>query len=181
LEYLDHRLDSRTEQRIREHLAACPVCRSAAERLQKTLALVAADTVPSLPGGCDLFLNDVRRRIRRSAVRRQEWGVRRWLPTFAVAAALLLVAVAVWQFQRSRPSTRSNDIMTALAPDEDTFDLISSGASAQLDANDIQTAAAVGTELVDNSDIEDLIDDLTPQQQASLVQEMKQLYGQEKS
>jgi predicted anti-sigma-YlaC factor YlaD len=182
LEHIEHRLDPKTERRVREHLDSCPTCQSVAQRLQRTLALVADDPVPESAIGGERFLQDVRRRIRRSAVRREQFGVRRWIPAFAVAASLLFIAVAVWQFQRTRPMPAGNDLIQEFtSADEDTLDVMSVGTTGTFDTIDDQTVEALSTELVENSDLDDLIDDLSPNQQANLVQALEQLYGWKQS
>ena len=67
LEYLETRLPPASEAAVREHLASCPWCRAELELFRKTILLDAGDPVPLMPIGADVFLANVRRRIRHAA------------------------------------------------------------------------------------------------------------------
>jgi len=189
-DYLEHELDSERETQVREHVATCRACQMDEARLRKTFSLLAAEAAPSPTIDGERFLADVKRRIRMqkrvtnpglsvfTGWLRRPWA--RLAPVLA-AAALLIVVGLTWQLHRNRPLPNGNDLLeTLVATEDDTLDILSLGTAESLNSIDDQTVEALDTELARNTDLDDLIDDLSPEQQTLLVQELEHLYGPRK-
>jgi anti-sigma factor RsiW len=167
---------------VRDHLAGCPHCSAELASLQELLALAALDETPAMPLSEDEFLQGVRRRASQSAIRSPQSAVR--TSHFAVrlvpflAAAAVLVAVGVFMLaHRSRARTES-DYASVLAEPEspDLLDLAGSESELIRDL-DSGSVVAIQSELTDNADVDELVEELTPRQQDQLVMELTRLYG----
>ena len=176
LEFLEERLPAIAEVAVREHLAACPQCRAELELFRKTLLLAVGDTVPLMPIGANVFLGNVRRRIRaanatpeRGRIKTKLWPV--------LAAAVVLLAIGILFLSRGPQSQRSPDdlVITGEPAAADIID--QAGTETDLVRQiDAQSISAIESELADNAELDDLIEELTPQQQEALVRELTRLY-----
>jgi len=182
-DYLEHRLDPATEARVAEHVATCESCRSQAEAFKATLALVANDQVPPMPVSEDRFLQEIRRRVRQQstgAVGQPSPAVR-WIPVFATTAVLVIAVGLLWQMRSPQPvqtaSGWQDELFSAAETDViDPIDGDSTGAEALVAAEE-SSFDGIETELVESSDVDDLIDDLAPAEQDELLKELELAYG----
>jgi hypothetical protein len=184
LEHLEHRLDPATDTRVAEHVAVCERCRTQAEAFRATLALIANDTVSPMPVSEERFLQDVRRRVRQQqlpSAGRNESLVLRWIPVSAATAALILVAGILWQLRGTQPVRTVNDLQSGLLGAE-VIDVLDppdtdSASTEVLVAAEEPSFDGIETELADGSDLDDLIDEMAPAEQAELLQGLELVYG----
>jgi anti-sigma factor RsiW len=174
LECLEQRLPPASAAAVKGHLAACARCRSELESLQRTLALIAEDAVPPMPVREEVFLQNVRRRIRQPA---RSASRLRLVPFFAAAAAIVIAAGIFLSSRHTGQPAEIDSIVTST--DFVTSDLIDqAGEESELVRElDAPSLASIESELTDNADLDDLVEDLTPNQQETLVKELTRLYG----
>jgi len=174
LDYVEQRLPPASAAAARGHLETCARCRAELESLQRTLALIAEDTVPPMPIREEVFLHNVRRRIRQPA---RPASRLRLVPFFAAAAALVIAAGIFLSLRHTNRPAELDDI--AAFGEFGTSDLIdqAGGESELVSELDAPSLASIESELTDNADLDDLVEDLTPNQQEALVKELARLYG----
>lgn len=100
----------------------------------------------------------------------------RLAPLVAAAAVLVVVGVSVL-VHRSRARAESDYAATLAEPESpDLLDL--AGSESELVQNlDTGTVAAMQSELTDDADVDELVEELTPRQQEELVIDLTRLYG----
>ena len=197
-DYLGRQLPLPVMAEIRDHLAGCPHCSAELASLQKLFALAALDETPAMLMCEDEFLRGVRRQISQSAVRSPRWPVfampggraqfKVRSPYFAVrlvpflAAALVMVAVGVFLLAHRSQVRTESDYASVLAEPENPDLLDLAGSESELIQDlDSDSVAAIQSELADNADVDELVEELTPGQQEQLVMELTRLYGGPKS
>jgi hypothetical protein len=180
LEYRERRTDSDVEASVKEHLSFCPDCRRVADGLQRTLELLARDEVPDFPVTSERFLQDVRRRIRQ-APRERRIRLPRLVPVLAAAAALLIAVGLFWRAHR-RPAAPDTELLESFAVaseemDSDIFSSDSIGVTV-LTEQDLKSLDTLERELAEDSDVDDLFDDLSTEEETRLIQALQRVYGQ---
>jgi hypothetical protein len=176
LEHLEARLSGDAEVSVRAHLASCSRCRTEFELFRRTLLLAAGNAVPPMPISADIFLGKVRRRIRTFDLQRSRFSVRRSLwPTLAAAMVMLAVGVL---FLSRKPQAQLPQDDIAITGESIAADLIDqAGTESDLIRQiDTQSISQIETELADNAELDDLIEELTPRQQEDLIKELTRLY-----
>ena len=188
-DYLEHRGDPLTETLVGEHVAGCERCRNLAEGFKATLSLLSDDPVPPMPLPPEQFLQTVRRRARQQSLGapRKSSLVFRWIPPLAAAAALVLAAGIVWQSRVASPARTTDGELQTMEWPGDPFaieasvplDPLDTG-YAQIDrlaASEEPSFDGIEAELFEGSELDDLIDDMAPAEQAELLQKLELAYG----
>jgi anti-sigma factor RsiW len=175
-----HRDNPILHARLNEHLRQCERCQAQAEQLRKTLDLLAQDEIPVPPESDERFLFAVKRQSR--SLTRPHPSFLRWLPPLAAAAVLLILLSPLSRRWRSLQPTNNNAPGQSLesllvASDPDLVDPLAVETGGVLSDADYQTITAVESELVEESELEDLLDELTPQEQTQLLEGLKGMYG----
>jgi hypothetical protein len=172
LEHIQHRLTPETERQLEQHLAGCPACRARCEAFRRTLALVAHDPVPPAPDP-ERFLQDVKRRIRKLPARPNPvFGFR--LPVLRLVpfgAALAVIIVAGFLLLRPR-ANEPGYIPAESALTSDTAglaDFLSAEPQSLEELADRQTLDELDSELIQNAEIDDLLEDLSTVEMQELV------------
>jgi len=192
LEFIEDRLDPGTKAKIAGHVEGCERCRRQAEEFRVTLALLANDPVPPIGMSEERFIQDVKRRVRQQREAPVRWAWLRPAPILGTALALLIAVGMLWQFGRrvdfavpgtrsrteavrviSPQTTESGDMLDPLAGDTTGIDVLA--------ATEMPAIDSVETEVIDNSDVDDLIDELPPAEQAVMVEQLEQIYGVKRS
>jgi predicted anti-sigma-YlaC factor YlaD len=172
LEYQDQRLPMAIAGGVAAHLAGCADCRARAAAFERTRELLAANAVPA-PVDSERFLQDVRRRIRRSspepARRRFGWPVA--IP--AAAALLLLVATVLVKTRSTHNPVTAESAAVAVLDESDDFNPLA-GSVGHEEA--LKLTSGLETRLIEETDFDDLVDGLTPTEQAQLVNRLKEFY-----
>jgi len=180
IEHLDRRLDAGDESRVQEHLNGCARCRTRLQEFRTTIALLAEDPVPPMPVSEERFLQEVKRRIRQrpagvGARFKRALTFPRLAPVLA-AAAVLLLAVGVFR-QLNRARRPPVDWQAVLSGQQETYfpDPLSVDASSSVSitADDLAALDTIEHEVAQNTDIDDLIEDLTPTEQARLIRTLE--------
>jgi len=179
LEYLEHRLDPKRAPSVHEHLAGCPGCREKLEAFRQTLAITTLDTLPPAPDP-ERFLQDVRRRVRVETA-----DTRRWTPRILVLGGSLalatIVLLGITLSVRHRPATAGSDLLeAALAPDTTSVaDFLDAAPQSFEVLTDSERQALYGleSELVQNTDFDDLLDELNTDEMSQLLAGLEHVYG----
>jgi anti-sigma factor RsiW len=115
--YALHALDPEEQRDLEAHLAACPRCRSEAQALEQTAALLGStggDASAEIWEAISQELDGAPLPLPR-ALRSPSRGVRRRPAAILLAAAAALVAIGVLGVQTVRQDRRIDDLQTALA------------------------------------------------------------------
>jgi hypothetical protein len=184
-DYLGRQLALSVMAEVRDHLAGCPHCSAELVSLQKLLALAALDATPAMPIGEDEFLRGVRRRISELRIESHKPQTTSYKPfvrlvPFLAAAAVLVVVGVLVRSQKSeiRNQNTGSDYASVLTEPENPDLLDLAGSESELIQDlDADSVAAIQSELADNADVDELVEELTPGQQEQLVMELTRLYG----
>jgi hypothetical protein len=180
-DYLGRQLALPLMAEVRDHLAGCPHCSAELSSLQKLLALAALDETPAMPISQDEFLRAIRRKLQATSYKPQATGHKLFV-RFApfLAAALVLVVVGVLARSRElavRSQNAGTDYASVLAEPENPDLLDLAGTESELIRDlDTSSVAAIQSELTDNADVDELVEELTAGQQNQLVMELTRLY-----
>jgi hypothetical protein len=180
VERLDRRLDAGLESLVQEHLNGCARCRDRLSEFRTTVALLAEDPVPPMPLSEERFLQEVKRRIRQRPARagarfKRILAFPRLAPVLAAAAVLLLAFGVFRQLNRvRRPSVDLQGVLPASAeayfPDPLAVDASS---NVTMTSADLAALDTIEAEVAQNTDVDDLIEDLTPAEQARLIRTLE--------
>jgi len=186
-DYLGRELEPGAAVEVREHLASCARCRAESASLQKMLALAASEEIPPMPLSGEVFLQNVRRRIRQSLDARRRREPKPWVRLAPFFAALAVILIAAGIFVHSRQSSvrgksatwagEGNLVAVLAEPENSDFLDLAGGESELVRDIDPQAIAAIQSELTDDADVDELVEELTLSQQEELVRELARMYG----
>jgi HEAT repeat protein len=176
VEYLEKALPMDGMEWVDEHVECCRGCRDELEVLRRTLLLAGGDRVGEMPVSAEVFLANVRRGIRARGSRGWSWDMRRALWP-VLAAAVVIVAAGVLLLTRRAPLQLPEDglrVTREWAADE-IVEL--AGTESELIRRfDAGTMSRMESELAEDAELDDLVEELTAPEQAALVRELSRVY-----
>jgi hypothetical protein len=176
IDFLEGEVSGQERADMARHLEGCPECAAREASLRRALDLAGADTVPQPdPAYWAYFAGNVRKRIgTRSASRRRRFRLV-LVPGLAAAAACVLLIV----LYTGRPVERAAEVDSIIADlnaSEVADEVMADAALDELIIGEIgRDAGLVDEYLVETGDIDEMVGELTEDEQRDLINRLSSL------